>query len=111
MKKIALATILTSLSFGAMATAACVDGAAQTLTAGTFIKNVIVPKCSTNVYVDYVENGTVSVGVGAVSKKGKNIFSGNSEGGAVKAAATPCTGATCTGAEAATAASTAAGSS
>lgn len=111
MKKLALLAIMASCSFSAMATSAC---AASTTGSGTavadsttaFIKVGFTPKCSANTYVDFVDTNS-RVGVGAVSTKGKNIFSGHSEGGAVKASATPCSGSTCAGTEAATAATAA----
>lgn len=97
MKKIALAALLATMSVGAMAAASnvCTGGdatSAQVTAASNFIKNNFTAKCSANVYLSYDED-TTKVGVGAASKKGKNVFSGSSEGGAVTGtacSATPC---------------------
>ena len=91
MKKIAIAMMLASFSFGAAATATgnvCTGTVAGTATAvGTvaaseFITTAFTPKCSANTFVSYSQSATI-IGVGGASVKGKTIFGGSSEGGGV----------------------------
>lgn len=117
MKKIVLALVMASFSFGAIAAAtgnvctAAADSAATALTAGTseFVKNTFTPKCSANTYVSYSQTATV-FGVGSSSLKGKNKFGGSSEGGGVISKGA-CSATPCAQTDASTEAATAAGSS
>jgi hypothetical protein len=48
-----------------------------------FVINNFTPKCSANVYAAF-EQTEIAAGVAAGSKKGKNLFSGSTNGGGVK---------------------------
>lgn len=48
-----------------------------------FVINSFTPKCSANVYAA-VEQSEISLAAAAGSKKGKNMFSGSTNGGGVK---------------------------
>ncbi|GAA5784561.1 hypothetical protein [Chitiniphilus shinanonensis] len=110
-----LAVGVFSVSAAAFATAVC-DGkaagtkpvTAQADNAG-FIINDFQMKCSANVALEYTEDGTASVAVGAVSVKGNRMFGGSSEGGAVRDLEA-CADKVCTIEESVTAAEKAAGS-
>ena len=52
-----------------------------------FVINAFKPKCSANVYAS-IEQDEIALGVAAGSKKGKNLFTGGTGGGAVKAGTT-----------------------
>lgn len=91
MKKIHLilaSTLVLGFASSAFATAVCTafpkaqDGTAVTGNQGNFIQTTFTPKCSGNVFLDY-EQDNLAVGIGAASKKGKSLFKGNSNGGAV----------------------------
>jgi hypothetical protein len=56
--------------------------AAASGTAG-FVINNFTPKCSANVYAA-IEQSEISLAASAGSKKGKNMFSGSTNGGGVK---------------------------
>ena len=58
--------------------AASVPGA----TAGSFVKNSFVPKCSSNVNVTFNDDGT-NFAVHAGSKKGSFMYGGSTDGGKV----------------------------
>jgi hypothetical protein len=59
-----------------------------------FAKAGFSPKCSANTYVTYAEDANNGA-VGAVSKKGNQIFGGHTNGGAVTKAATVCASTGC----------------
>ncbi|MDN3577903.1 hypothetical protein QWZ03_14100, partial [Chitinimonas viridis] len=63
-----------------------------------FVKNSFQIKCSANTVVNILDDAS-QVAVCSVSKKGKTKFGGSSEGGAVEAKGTGCTGGAgkCTG--------------
>ena len=92
MKKIVLglaATVAYTLSVPASAFHVCNGGAAgdgQQVTTGQFVKVAFTPKCSANVFLDGVDNSSTIYAVGSGSAKGKKYFTGNTAGGAVKAA-------------------------
>ena len=68
----------------ANATAACSDGTASQITAGSFVKQAFNVKCSASVDVDYVDSsGTLAV-VKGMSRKGMHSFGGSTDGGSVK---------------------------
>lgn len=118
MKKI-IALSLAFLAAPAFATQVCagnpqaVDGTAPTVASpAEFIVNTFTPKCSANVFLDYEESGAI-LAVGSASAKGKNIFSGTTEGGAVAPTGTLCASTGCVATDssgAATAALASAGS-
>ncbi|MBK7899130.1 MAG: hypothetical protein KA603_14220 [Azonexus sp.] len=62
------------------------NGTAVTSDASTFVKVGFTPKCSANVHMAFDQDG-VALGVSSGSAKGKFTFSGNTNGGAVKAGA------------------------
>lgn len=63
------------------------------------------PKCSANVFLSTSDNAT-TFAVGAASAKGKNIFSGNTTGGAVAPTGTQCAASGCVSGDASGAATT-----
>jgi len=69
--------------------------ASNTVTGATdgtlFVKNEFQIKCSANTLVNIADDNS-QVAVCSVSKKGKTKFGGSSEGGAVEAKGTGCTG-------------------
>jgi hypothetical protein len=77
------------------ATAAVV---ASTDAAPAFVVNAFTPKCSANVYLAYEQDAT-AFAVGAASAKGKNVFSGSTNGGGVTSTAA-CAAATCAASDA-----------
>ena len=91
----ALAFVAISGIAQAAGTALCTGTAGNGVTVagetdGTaFVRVDLVPKCSANVQLSFDQN-TTSAGVCANSTKGKNTYSGTTEGGAVSVAA-PCT--------------------
>ena len=111
MKKIFLVASLLAISSVSYAEQVC-SGTAGPGTAvpadssgDSFIMQGFTPRCSSNVSLDYEQTAT-AVGVGAVSSKGGNTYSGNTEGGAV--AGTACgTNKRCDGTESAAAATAA----
>lgn len=60
---------------------------------GKFVATAFTPKCSSNVFLAYEQDATVFA-VGAASAKGKNVFSGSTNGGGVTTT-TKCAAATC----------------
>lgn len=90
MKKFALIAAL-ALSASGVASAAGVCalgvGSAATVTAGNFVTQAFTPKCSSNTYVDLVDD-TQYAAAGAVSAKGNEAYAGHTNGGAVKKDAT-----------------------
>lgn len=107
MKKQLMIGLLASFaSASAMAAGACAGTAGNgTAVPGAtdgslFVRVGFTPKCSANVLLDYTD-GQTSLAVAGGSQKGKNIFIGNTAGGAVKKSTTvtecPATG--CSAAE------------
>lgn len=79
---------MSAVSAGVNATVICsaptTSGNGTAITAGTnFVKVDFTPKCSANVHMAHSEN-QVAVGVASGSSKGKNVFSGSTNGGGVK---------------------------
>lgn len=68
----------------ANATAACTDGVASQVSAGTFIKQAFNVKCSASVDVDYADVNDTLATVKGMSRKGMHSFGGSTEGGSVK---------------------------
>ena len=106
MKKQLMIGLLASFaSAGAMAAPACAGSAGNGTavpgdTNGTlFVRVGFTPKCSANVLLDYTDSQT-SLAVAGGSTKGKNIFIGNTAGGAGKKSSTvtecPATGCSAT---------------
>lgn len=101
MKKIVLglaATVAYTLSVPASAFTVCNGRAAQDgakVVVGNFVKVEFTPKCSANVFLDGVDQSSTIYAVGSGSAKGKKYFTGNTAGGAVKAAG-DCAPAGCT---------------
>lgn len=105
MKKflIVAASILTASSAYAAGAAVCtgaasagngtaIDGtvgftSSQTPAGTGFVINSFTPKCSANVHAA-VEQDEIKLAVAAGSKKGKNLFSGSTNGGSVAASST-----------------------
>lgn len=88
MKKLLIVGLcfVSSASFGAVL---CDKGTAQqaNLTAGgasDFVKTSFPVKCSSNVYLDVLQNA-VAIAAAGGSAKGKNVFGGTSAGGTVSA--------------------------
>lgn len=52
-----------------------------------FVINTFTPKCSANVYAA-IEQSEIAAAVASGSKKGKNLFSGSTNGGGVKPSGT-----------------------
>ena len=75
-------------SQAAFATAACTNGTATAVTAGTFVVQGFPVKCSANVDVDYLDSSPTAAGVKGMSRKGMHNFGGDVTGGAVKACET-----------------------
>lgn len=76
-------------------TAVCTNGTAAAVTPATptaFVVRGFNAKCSANVDATYLEN-SVAFAVGALSRKGKSFFQGNTGGGAVSGQV--CPGVTC----------------
>lgn len=75
-------------SQAAFATAACTNGTATAVTAGSFVVQGFPVKCSANVDVDYNQASATTAGVKGMSRKGMHSFGGDVTGGAVKACET-----------------------
>lgn len=75
---------------------AAVNGTTLDSTNSDFVVTTFTPKCSANVFLATNDN-TTTFAVGAASAKGKSIFSGNTEGGAVAPTGTACASSGCTG--------------
>lgn len=70
------------------------SNAGSAISAGSnFVKVQFTPKCSANVILNFTENA-VAAGVSSGSTKGRNVFSGGTNGGSVKSAATCANGCT-----------------
>lgn len=106
MKKLLILSFVAASAVSSMANATQVCSGATAAANGTavnpasptaeFVKVAFTPKCSANTLVNYTENAT-AFGVAAGSLKGKNVFSGGTSGGGVKAvAACPTSGCTAT---------------
>lgn len=93
MKKLLIVATLCAFSSLANATANCAGtaGAGPAVAGGAagtdFILQGFTPRCSNNVFLDWVQNAR-AVGVGSASSKGGVSFRGNSEGGGI--AGTAC---------------------
>ena len=101
MKKIIIAALCFASSVSFAASVAICPAAAVGNSTTDFVKTGFTPKCSANTSVYYSQNSTV-FGVGAVSTKGNQRFTGHSQGGAVTSSGA-CTATACTAAEAGTA--------
>jgi hypothetical protein len=79
-------------------------------TASGFVINSFTPKCSANVHAA-VEQTEIALAVASGSKKGKNLFSGSTNGGGVQSAGQVANGASASDATGLTAAALASGGS
>lgn len=105
MKKLFVALALGAAAAGASSSAlaanACtgVAGNGATVTGATdgskFVRISFTAKCSANVLSQYTDQQT-TFAVAAGSTKGKNIFIGNTAGGAIKPSGTACASSGCT---------------
>jgi hypothetical protein len=99
MKKIfiVLFGLATAVPVFAAQTVACSGTAGNGTVIGgvatNFVRNDILPKCSANTLVDW-DQSAIGFAVAAASIRGKNIFTGNTGGGAVTSvgtcSASPC---------------------
>lgn len=74
---------------------AAANGTTLTSSNSDFVVTTFTPKCSANVFLSTSDN-TTTFAVGAASAKGKSVFSGNTEGGAVAPTSTACASSGCT---------------
>ncbi|WP_300450429.1 hypothetical protein [Accumulibacter sp.] len=106
MKKIVLGAVFAIAAVASMSANAatiCAGGPAKdgaSVATGSFVQVSFTPKCSANTFVDGVDSSSTLFVVGAGSAKGKKLFVGSSNGGAVcaLAAASDCPSSGCTAA-------------